>query len=98
MRNVAIKNVYIYDIYSNYYDLRPGNDIKHLPLILRITTRCATLISASYWLSTNILKKAEIDFRTVLISLFKQDGCPNSDAQSKGGSKLLGVYATVHKP
>ena len=29
---------------------------------------------------------------------FEQDGCPNSDVQSKGGSKLLCVYATVDKP
>ena len=98
MRNVAIKNVYIYDIYSNYYDLRPGNDIKHLPLILRNNDTLRNIDFSVVWVVHEYFKKAEIDFRTVLISLCKQDGCPNSDAQSKGGSKLLGVYATVHKP
>ena len=29
---------------------------------------------------------------------FKQDGCPNSNVQSKGRSILLGLHATVHKP
>ena len=96
MRNVAN------DIYSKNYDLRPGNHIKHLPLILRnndtLRARHCFQRRILGWVVHECFKKVEVDFRTVLISLFKQDGCPNSDEQSKGGSNLLGVHATVHKP
>ena len=65
MRNVAIKNVYMIYI-QNYYDLRPGNDMKHLPLILRNndTLRAQHCLQRRIlgWVVHEYFKKAEVDF------------------------------------
>ena len=61
-------------------------------------TRYATQILVSHVFSIlmNIQPSLTLEHFRYLSS--KQDGYPNSDVQPKGGSNLLGVYATVHKP
>ena len=51
---------------QNYYDLRPGNDIKHLPLILRNndTLRAQHCLQRRIlgWVVHEYFKKAAVDF------------------------------------